>query len=153
MRNFGRVLSNFAPQGIHPGYSAPSPIVPAGKHYTTPTVLSSGEALKKTNSVGVLSNFPSGSLRDAPVPCFPFYSRRFPLFSLPLPLQLPFPLRKSRQSGYSGRFSFGCFLFLFCILFSLCSLRALWLISFSCKFVRQLADSWLKYLGVPMARH
>ncbi len=57
MLNFGRVLSNFAPQGIHPGYSAPSPIVPAGKHYTTPTVLSSGEALKKTNSVRVLSNF------------------------------------------------------------------------------------------------
>ncbi len=47
MRNFVQVLSNFAPQGIHPGYSAPSPIVPAGKHYTTSTVLSSGEALKK----------------------------------------------------------------------------------------------------------
>ncbi len=57
MRNFGRVLSNFAPQGIHPGYSAPSPIVTAGKLYTTPTVLSSGEALKKTNFVWILFNF------------------------------------------------------------------------------------------------
>ena len=47
---------NFAPQGIHPGRSEPSPIVPAGKLDTTPTVLSSGEALKKTNSVGVLLN-------------------------------------------------------------------------------------------------
>ncbi len=41
MQNFGRVLSNFAP----------SPVMPAGKLYTTPTVLSSWEALKKTNSV------------------------------------------------------------------------------------------------------
>ncbi len=57
MGNFVQVLSNFAPQGIPLGHSAPSPVEPARKHYTTPTVLSSGEALKKTNFVGVLSNF------------------------------------------------------------------------------------------------
>lgn len=54
MRNFVRVLSN----------SAPSPIVPASKHYTTSTVLSSGEALKKTNFVWVLFN--SGRPGQAP---------------------------------------------------------------------------------------
>ena len=54
-RNFVRVLSN----------SAPSPIVPAGKLYTTSTVLSSGEGLKKRNFVRVLSNF-------APVLASPF---------------------------------------------------------------------------------
>ncbi len=42
------VLSNFAPQGIHPGYSAPSPVMPAGKLYTTSTVLSSGNTPPKT---------------------------------------------------------------------------------------------------------
>ncbi len=78
MRNFGGVLSNFAPQGVPPGHSAPSPIVHAGKHYTTSTVLSSGEALKKTNSVGVLSNF-------APVIAPPFA----PGGPLSFPCQLP----------------------------------------------------------------
>ena len=40
----------------------------SGKLYTTPTVLSSGEALKKTNSVRVLSSFaplPAGQDQDA----------------------------------------------------------------------------------------
>ncbi len=40
--------------------------MPTGKHYTTPTVLSSGEALKKTNFVGVLSSFaplPAGQVQ------------------------------------------------------------------------------------------
>ena len=68
MGNFVRVLSNFAPKGslpqrgpCGPGHSAPLPILPAGKLNTTSTVLSSGEALKKTNSVGVLSNFRGSS--------------------------------------------------------------------------------------------
>ena len=52
MGNFVRVLSNFAP----------SPILPAGKLYTTPTVLSSGEALKKMNFVGILLNSRVSSL-------------------------------------------------------------------------------------------
>ncbi len=95
MRNFGRVLSNFAPQGIHPGYSAPSPIVPAGKHYTTPTVLSSGEALKKTNSVGVLSNF-------APVIAPPFAPGGSPSFPFFLPQAPSLPWRPvGVASGYA----------------------------------------------------
>jgi len=49
--SFGLVLSSFAP----------SPIMPAGKLNTTPTVLSSGEALKKRNIVWIL-------LDSSPVP-------------------------------------------------------------------------------------
>ncbi len=69
MRNFGGVLSNFAPQGIHPVYSAPSPIVPTGKLYTTSTVLSSGEALKKNEFCIDFVQFRAGH-------CAPFCSRR-----------------------------------------------------------------------------
>ncbi len=82
VRNFGGVLSNFVPvpsgltdrvvskkqqqaviaipterSGVAILRSAPSPVVPAGKLDTTRTVLPSGEALKKKNFVGVLSNF------------------------------------------------------------------------------------------------
>ncbi len=38
-------------------HSAPSPIVPASKLYTTPTVLSSGDTPKKMNFVGILLNY------------------------------------------------------------------------------------------------
>ena len=70
MGNFVRVLSNFAP----------SPIVPARKLDTTSTVLSSGEALKKTNSVGILSNFrgPAGSTLAA-IHYLRFFSEGVPI--------------------------------------------------------------------------
>ncbi len=53
-------------------HSAPSPIVPARKLNTTSTVLSSGEALKKKNFVGVLLNF-------APQGIHPGYSAPSPI--------------------------------------------------------------------------
>ncbi len=86
MGDFGRVLSNFVPQGIHPGHSAPSPILPAGKHYTTSTVLSSGEALKKTNSVGIMLN-------SSPVIAPPFA----PGGSLSFPADCRLPAAKARR--------------------------------------------------------
>ena len=79
------------PLSLAPG-PAPSPIVPAGKLDTTSTVLSSGEALKKTNFVGVLSNFalviaspfaPGGYL---PFPCrLPTADCRLPTANYQLP--------------------------------------------------------------------
>ena len=87
MRNFGGVLSNFAPQGVPPGHSAPSPIVPAGKLNTTRTMLSSGEGLKKRNFVGIMLNYAPvlSGLTDQ----FPFFILHFSIcilqFSLPAP--------------------------------------------------------------------
>jgi len=80
--NFVLVLSNFAPQGVPLGHSAPSPIVPAGKLYTTRTMLPSGEGLKKRNFVGIMWNSspvlaspfaPGGSLS------FPCHCHFFPV--------------------------------------------------------------------------
>ena len=56
------------------------PIVPAGKLYTTPTMLSSGEALKKTNFVGIMWN-------SSPVIASPFA----PGGSLPFPANCLLP--------------------------------------------------------------
>ncbi len=98
MRNFGGVLSNFAPQGVPPGHSAPSPIVPAGKLNTTSTVLSSGEALKKTNFVWVLSNSRVSSRSLLPGLFFPVSSSRSLLPGL------FFPVSSSRSVG---RFKIG----------------------------------------------
>ncbi len=57
-RRLGRGLPRVVQRsGAHPWpYPAHGEAVPAGKLDTTSTVLSSGEALKKTNFVGVLSN-------------------------------------------------------------------------------------------------
>ncbi len=85
--------SPYRPAGIPPGHSAPLPIVHAGKLYTTPTVLSSGEALKKNefcidfvqfrallaspSAPGISPSFPADCLLPTA------YCR------LPLPLLLP----------------------------------------------------------------
>ena len=50
----------YRPEGIPPGHSVPLPIVPAGKLYTTRTVLSSGENFKMANFGWVLSGFAPG---------------------------------------------------------------------------------------------
>ena len=78
MANFGWVLSNFVPQGVPPGHSAPSPIVPAGKLNTAQTMLPSGEGLKKRNIVWILFN-------SSPVIASPFA----PGGALSFPCQLP----------------------------------------------------------------
>ncbi len=67
-RNFVRVLSN----------SAPSPIVPAGKLYTTQTMLPSGKNFKMRNFGGVLSN-------SSPVIASPFAPGGSRSSSCPLP--------------------------------------------------------------------
>ena len=60
--NFVWILLSFAPLGGPPGHSAPSPILPAGKLYTTQTMLPSGKTLKCRILVGfcgVLRRHPS----------------------------------------------------------------------------------------------
>jgi len=76
------VLSNFAPQGIPPGHFAPSPVVPAGKLYTTPTMLSSGEGLKKSNFVWIMLNCrgPAGSTLAA-IHYLRFFNFQFSIFN------------------------------------------------------------------------
>ncbi len=56
--NNGKLSSRVPTSGVGTwrSHSAPSPIVPASKLYTTRTMLSSGEAFKKKNFVGILSN-------------------------------------------------------------------------------------------------
>ncbi len=58
MRKPATYRSKLSSRGQSPwrSHSAPSPIVPASKLYTTPTMLSSGNTPKKMNFVGVLSN-------------------------------------------------------------------------------------------------
>jgi len=77
--------------GTWRSHSAPSPIVPASKLYTTSTVLSSGEALKKRNFVWVLSNFrgPAGSTLAA-IHYLRFFNFQF--IKLPFSLSPPHPL-------------------------------------------------------------
>ncbi len=80
---FGRVLSGFAPQGIHPGCSAPSAVVPAGKLNTTQTMLPPGEALKKRNFVYVLLNSAPilyGTNRSIPLLHFALFNLHFAIF-------------------------------------------------------------------------
>ncbi len=122
MRNFGRVLSNFAPQGIHPGYSAPSPIVPAGKLYTTSTVLSSVEALKKTEFCIDFVQFCAGF-------CAPFCSRWFALLS---------SLRSQRALRFSHLFSLFAFLRALC---DLCGFFLFVFASLAVSFCQSLASS------------
>ncbi len=100
MGNFVRVLSNFAP----------SPIVPASKLYTTSTVLSSGEGLKKRNFVGIMLNSspfpapyhfwltsrsPPGSI---PILHFALFNLHFAFF----PAGPFFPVSGETQTGPGG---------------------------------------------------
>ena len=64
-----RDFVEFCTEVVPPGHSAPSPIVPASKLYTTPTMLSSGDTPKKRNFVGILLNF-GASVQQLAVECW-----------------------------------------------------------------------------------
>ncbi len=90
-RNFVRVLSNFAPKGFLPqrgpcgsGHSAPPPIVPASKLYTTPTMLSSGSTPKKKEFCRDSVEFCAG----------PFFPNATPIYRTFRPGGLVRPVRR-----------------------------------------------------------